>query len=236
VSRRPPGRGGSRDGSRGSPGATRIFGITFRSEELRDLGIAWVALSVAFAILFAGGGRDALALLSTGEAGTLGFLLVVSLLTAGLGFLLHELAHKVVAIRFGQTAVFKANYQMLGLGVMVALIGFIYAAPGAVYHAGRVSEREQGLVALAGPLTNVALTVVFVVPALGLLGGEPGLVSTVAVYGLTVNLLLAGFNMIPFGPLDGATVRDWSLTVYVVTGVPCLLLGVVGFILFGRLL
>jgi Zn-dependent protease len=232
VSRDSPGRSGSRGGPRASPGATRIFGITFRREELRDLAIAWVALSVAFAILFAGGGRGAMALLSTGEAGTLGFLLVVSLLTAGLGFLLHELAHKVVAIQFGQTAAFKANYQMLGLGVMVALVGFIYAAPGAVYHAGRVSEREQGLVALAGPLTNVALAAVFLLVVLASLGGEAGVVSTVGVYGLAINLLLAGFNMIPFGPLDGATVKEWSLPVYVVTAVPCILLGVVGFLTF----
>jgi Zn-dependent protease len=231
VSGRRPGR----SPGRGGPGATRIFGIAFRREELRDLGIAWAALSVAFAILFAGGGRGVLALLAGGDVGTLAFLLVASLLTAGLGFLLHELAHKVLAIRFGQTAVFRANYQMLGLGVMVALVGFIYAAPGAVYHAGRVSDRERGLVALAGPLTNVALAGVFVLPVLASLGDGATLLSTVGVYGLSINLLLAGFNMIPFGPLDGATVKDWSTGVYVVTAVPCILLGVVGFLVFPSL-
>lgn len=238
MSRRP--RGGDGRGSpggrgRGGPEAVQLGSIAFRRDELRDLGIAWLALSVAFAILFAGGGPGAMGLLSAGQVGTLGFLLVVSLLTAGLGFLLHELAHKVAAIRYGQAAVFRANYQMLGLGVMVSLAGFIYAAPGAVYHAGRVSEREQGLIALAGPLTNVALAAVFVLPLLSPMGQPASLLGTVGAYGLSINLLLAGFNMLPVGPLDGATVRKWSLGVYLLTAVPCILLGVVGFLVFPSL-
>jgi Zn-dependent protease len=214
--------------SRRGPGATHVLGIAFRHDELRDLGVAWVTLSVAFAILFAGGGTGVMALLAGGEVLSLAGLFVASLLTAGVGFLLHELAHKIVAVRFGQAAMFKANYQMLGLSVLVSLAGFIYAAPGAVHHAGRITEREGGLIALAGPATNVGLGLCFLVPWLVAPTGSSLLL--VAVYGVAINFLLAGFNMLPFGPLDGATVRAWSTGVYVLTAVPCVLLGVFGFL------
>ncbi|MFC6725943.1 metalloprotease, partial [Halobium palmae] len=85
-------------------------GIRFGSRELIDLLVAWVALGVAFAVFFAGGGTGFLQGLLAGEGLAL---LVVSLSTAGVGFLLHELAHKVVAVRFGQVAEFRADYGML---------------------------------------------------------------------------------------------------------------------------
>lgn len=221
----------SSDGGRGGPGATLIAGIAFRRAELRDLAVAWVGLAVAFGILFAGGGTGLLAMLSDGNVVAVVGLMLTSFVTAGLGFLLHELAHKVVAVRFGQAAEFRANYQMLGLAVMVALAGFIYAAPGAVYHAGRVTRRQQGLIALAGPLTNVGLAAVFVLPLFAGAGMATDVVFRIGLFGVAINLLLAGFNMLPIGPLDGATVREWSLVVYVATAVPCILLGVVGFLL-----
>jgi hypothetical protein len=58
-----------------------------------------------------------------------------------------------------------------------------------------------------------------------------GALWLVGAFGVLIHAFLAAFNMLPFGPLDGATVRDWSLGVYVVTAVPCILLGVGGFLL-----
>ncbi|MFC7203536.1 metalloprotease [Haloferax namakaokahaiae] len=186
--------------------------IEFSSQELRDLGIAWIALSVAFAIFFAGGGQQALFLLGTGQ---FGLALFVSLLTAGVAFLLHEVAHKVVAIRFGQIAEFRADYGMLGIAIMSALIGFIFAAPGAVYHRGMLTEREHGLIALAGPVMNLVLVVVFVpIFVVGLVLGS-GIVELIGARGLVINAFLAAFNMLPFGSLDGRTVKSWSTPVFV---------------------
>jgi len=191
--------------------------LTFSSRELRDLAVAWVALGVAFAIFFAGGGSRALSMLLDQ-----GFVrpLVVSLVTAGLGFLLHELAHKVVAVRFDQVAEFRADYGMLFLAVMSALVGFLFAAPGAVHHRGRLTEREHGLIALAGPVTNGLLALAFApVYLAGLVAGSP-LLSLVGGRGVAINLFLAAFNLIPFGALDGRTVLDWSKTVFVLAFVP----------------
>jgi len=191
--------------------------LTFSQRELQDLAIAWVALGVAFAIFFAGGGSRALSMLV--DQGLIQPL-VVSLVTAGLGFLLHELAHKVVAVRFDQIAEFRADYGMLFLAVMSALVGFLFAAPGAVHHRGRLTAREHGLIALAGPVTNGLLAVVFApIYLAGLLSGSP-LLSLIGGRGVAINLFLAAFNLIPFGALDGKTVLDWSKAVFVLTFVP----------------
>jgi Zn-dependent protease len=183
--------------------------------------VAWVALGVAFAIFFAGGGSRAVtSLLAAGVVGPL----LVSLVTAGLGFLLHELAHKVVAVRFDQIAEFRADYGMLFLAVMSALVGFLFAAPGAVHHRGRLTRREHGLIALAGPATNGLLAVVFApVYVAGVAVGSPFL-ALLGGRGVAINLFLAAFNLVPFGALDGRTVLDWSKPVFALTFVSAVIL------------
>ena len=205
--------------------------LSFSSRELRDLALAWVALGLAFAIFFAGGGTRAVT--NVTEGGLLGPLLV-SLLTAGVGFLLHELAHKVVAVRFGQRAEFRADYGMLFLAIMSSLAGFIFAAPGAVYHRGRITKREHGLIALAGPVTNLLLAAIFLpLLFLGAFGGSDFL-GLVGSRGVAINVFLAAFNMLPFGSLDGKTVFSWSKVVFLVVFVPSVLV-TLGLFVFGGL-
>jgi len=199
--------------------------LQFSGRELRDLGVAWVVLGVAFAILLF---RDELL------AGGLPIRPVaISLVTAGVGFMLHELAHKVVAVRFGQAAEFRADYGMLFLALMSAMIGFLFAAPGAVHHRGRITEKENGLIALAGPVVNLVLLVPFgaAFVAGGLAGSD--LLVDVGFYGVVINGILAAFNMVPYGPLDGRTVLDWSKLVWAAVFLPSLALAAV--LLFGVL-
>jgi len=190
-------------------GAARVW---FSRRELRDFAAAWLALTLAFALFF---NRGLLRGLLAGfvDPGVLARVAAESLVVVGTGFLLHELAHKVVAVRFGQAAEFRADYSMLGLAVVSALAGFLFAAPGAVHHRGRITPRENGLIALAGPAVNAVLAVGF----LAIHALVAGTLSDVAYLGFVVNILLAGFNMIPFGPLDGRTVLDWSLPVFAVS-------------------
>jgi Zn-dependent protease len=185
-----------------------VGGITFDRTELRDLALAWVALSVAFTLFlqpipFAQG-------ITPSFVAGLAPLFLTSLVTVGTGFLLHELAHKVVAIHFGQIAAFRADYSMLGLAVASGLAGFLVAAPGAVYHRGRITKRENGLVAVAGPVTNLVLATVFL--AGFLLTG--GFLAQLSRMGVLINVFLGAFNMLPIGPLDGRTVLDWNGPVF----------------------
>lgn len=217
--------------SRGGPRATG--GISFSARETRDLVIAWLALGVAFTLFLlvtASGGVSPVGLLDLVGTGLFVELLVLSLLTAGVGFLLHELAHKVVAIRFGQAAEFRADYTMLGLALAAALVGFLFAAPGAVYHAGRITKRESAGIALAGPLTNVALAGLFL-PVFLLADG--GFLFRAGQLGVTLNAVLAGFNMIPFGPLDGRKVLDWSTVGFGASFLLCAGVAVASFLYVG---
>ena len=190
--------------------AYRIGDYEFSSREVRDLLVAWAALGLAFTIFFAGGGPNLLAMVGL----PLVVLLGVSLLTAGVAFLLHELAHKVVAVNYGQIAEFRADYNMLFIAVMSALLGFIFAAPGAVHHRGYLNAKEHGHIAIAGPVINLVLAAVFLPVYFGGIGLNLGLLVLLGQLGIIVNLFLAAFNLVPFGPLDGKTVIAWSKPVW----------------------
>lgn len=139
----------------------------------------------------------------------------VVLVTVGLGFMLHELAHKYVAIHFGATAYFRAWTLglVLALGMAFATQGqFVFAAPGAVYFHGKLSTAQVGKISVAGPLVNLALAILFLVLAVS----APAL-RGVALLGAVVNAFLGAFNMVPFGVLDGAKVWAWNKGVWLTT-------------------
>ena len=127
---------------------------------------AWLGTALAFAILFSGGDLREPRFVT---------ILLMAALTAGLGVILHELAHRVVARYFGATAHYVANDGMLILSILMAFTGFLFAAPGAVWHSGWLTSRQSGLVAAAGPVTNMVLALLcagllIVAPSLGISG------------------------------------------------------------------
>ncbi len=174
-----------------------------------DLAIAWLAIAVAFTIArfnLLGGGIDPVSAL---------FVFMVSLLTVGIGFVLHELAHKFMAMRFGYWAEFRKDNQMLLIAVVLAaLAGVVFAAPGAtVVYGDRINKRENGLISAAGPATSLALALGF----LGLFLVTPGSVfGYIGLAGLQINAMIAAFNMLPVSVLDGRTVLRWNVVVFAV--------------------
>lgn len=179
--------------------------------ELVDIAKALLAISFAFTLIFSG------ASLLTGSLSKIGsasfwLLFIVSFITGGLGFLLHELGHKFVAQHFGCTAEFRAYDQLLYVAVgLAALVGFLFAAPGAVMISGMITRRENGLISAAGPCVNFVLGIIF----LGLSFLFPAF-NFIWKTGFSINVWLGLFNMIPFGNFDGIKIFHWNP--YVWTG------------------
>lgn len=185
-----------------------------RPNELLEFAKAWIGTALAFAVLYSGQDRFQPAYYLSTRFATI---LLLTALTAGLGVILHELMHRVVARRFGATAYFIANDGMLVISIVLAFTGFLFAAPGAVWHTGNLSKRQIGLIAAAGPVTNMVLALLFAAAmiALDVNMGE-GLIANGLGLGFLINGILGVFNMLPFGPIDGAKVLNWSGPVFVV--------------------
>ena len=168
--------------------------------EIRDLIKAWLAISFAFAMVL----RFSIPL-SFYEV------FIISAISVGTGFLLHELGHKIVAQRYGCFAEFRAFDKMLLLAIFMSFFGFVLAAPGAVMINGRVDKTRNGKISAAGPIINLILAFLFLSV---LLTSPEGFLKIIAFYGFFINSLLALFNMIPFGIFDGAKVLRWNKKVY----------------------
>jgi len=136
------------------------------------------------------------------------YYLAASTIAVVTGFLLHELAHKFLAQKYGAWAEFRVFPLGLILALFLALLsGIVFAAPGAVYIQGRITKEQNGMISLAGPGLNLAfglacIALLFVLP-----------LEIIFIVGW-INLFLAAFNLIPFGPLDGAKVFRWNAGIY----------------------
>jgi len=126
---------------------------------------------------------------------------------------LHELAHKFVAMAFGYPATFYAFYSnatTLMLAIFSIILKFfnspfIFIIPGFVSISPNLTDPIiYRLVAFAGPAANLALWGI----AYYIIKNKKLNRKQLAIWGLTkkLNMFLFIFNMIPLGPLDGAKV------------------------------
>lgn len=188
------------------PKTIKIGPFSTSWKELIDITKAWAAVSFMFAVVLGGFSLN------------VNFFIIaaISAFTVGAGFLLHELAHKIVAQRYGCFAEFRSYDTMLFLAIAMSFLGFVFAAPGAVMIAGHVTRKENGLIAVVGPWTNLVLAIIFL--SLGsVFTGQ--LAALISAYGFHINAWLALFNMIPFWIFDGQKVFVWSKLVWGVTAI-----------------
>jgi Zn-dependent protease len=144
--------------------------------------------------------------------------LIAVLLAFVVGITIHEFSHAWSALMLGDDTAARQGRVTLNplshldpigsLGILliaVAGFGIGWGRPVPVNPA-RVRYRQRGLAltAVAGPVSNVIIALLFVIP---LRFGDPATlgadVHTVLYAIVVVNLLLASFNLIPVPPLDG---------------------------------
>ena len=185
------------------------------SVEIKDMLIADAALTVAFALLYSGGIRG----LETDWMNFVSYL-PIALMAVSLSFILHEYMHKVVAQHFGAIAGFRKWNNGVVITLLTSLFGFLIGLPGAtMIYASHFTPEEEGWVSLAGPLTNFAVFIVF------LIGGIVAnsyftigtYVNTAISATLFISVWLAFFNMLPIYPLDGSKVLRWNGEIYAAT-------------------
>ena len=186
--------------------------IKFTSSEVRDLIIAFIVISLCFAI--ANAGRDMNAILH---------LLPMIMVGVGAGFILHELGHKFVSIKYGYWAEFKLWPQGLIFALVTSFFGFVFAAPGAVYtYANYMTDEINGKISIAGPIVNIILAIIFlaicvVIYPNALYSQTSILILNVCALGFNINSFLALFNLLPIGNLDGSKVLRWNVGIWIIT-------------------
>ena len=184
----------------------------FTVSEIRDLIIAFIVISLCFAIVNAG--RDVNAILN---------ILPIVMVGVGAGFILHELGHKFVSMKYGYWAEFKLWPQGLLLALITSFFGFVFAAPGAVYtYANYMTDEINGKISIAGPIVNIALALVFLAIATAVYpsvfsSDTSLLIFYISAVGYSINSFLAVFNLLPIGNLDGSKVLSWNIGIWLVT-------------------
>lgn len=197
-----------------------MFKIT--KKEFKDIFIAFVIISLGFSILYSN--RDTNAFL---------FILPIVMIGVGLGFILHELAHKFAALHYGYWAEFQIWIPGLFISLISSFFGFIFAAPGAVVIYGNsMSKKVNGIISIVGPITNILIAVIFLLALLNF-GIFASLNQITLVYlsnifylGFSVNAFLALFNLLPIAVFDGKKVFDWNPIIWVV------MIGISGYLVY----
>ncbi|RLE38609.1 site-2 protease family protein [Candidatus Woesearchaeota archaeon] len=174
-------------------------------KELKDILKAYGAISLAFAIVL------------TRQFVLIPFLinLGMSALTVGVGFVFHELAHRTLARRFKCRAEFRSFDYMLVFAIIISFLGFVFAAPGAVFISGDVDKRKNGIISLSGPLTNLVLALLFFIPLFFV--SKERFLFTFLSYGFIINTWLGVFNLIPVANFDGKKIFSWSKVAWTIT-------------------
>jgi Zn-dependent protease len=183
--------------------------IRFSKTEIIHIAVAIGVLSAAFTILLIRRGNvlDPDPVMNIVKIAGMSLLLVVC------SFLFHEFGHKFVAQKYHAWSEFRAYPNGLIMALVFSVIGFLFAAPGAVYIRGNIDKDMYGKISLAGPAVNFVISAIAIVIALTLV---PGTVEYFVVWMLAyLNAFLGLFNMIPIMPFDGSKIVKWNIPVYI---------------------
>ncbi len=143
-----------------------------------------------------------------------------------IGLSFHEFSHAFVAYKFGDNSQLSRGRLTINpikhidpVGfIMIAILGFGWAKP-VIYDPRELEKKKLGRVAiaLAGPLMNFILGIIFAIVCGKLMGNLSFMLQTqgkslqhfifnLVLYTSLINFGLGVFNLIPIAPLDGSHV------------------------------
>jgi len=163
----------------------------FSKIELKHLGVAMLIVGLIF---------------SWGKELTIVPPVVVAVL---LGFIIHEVAHKLAAQKHGLQAEFRINPMLALISLISIALPIKFVAPGAVVIWGPyITRRIEAEISSAGPLTNIVIAFMGLaiksIKALGIYG----------YYILLINSFLALFNLLPLPMFDGGKLFQSDLRIW----------------------
>jgi Zn-dependent protease len=144
--------------------------------------------------------------------------------------ILHEISHGYVAYKLGDpTAKYEGRLTLNPVShidpfgtVLIPFLTFIFSgfifgwAKPVSYNPNFLKDpkKDSILIAIAGPLTNILIAILFsFFYALSLKLGSSSLFTEVFDYAVRINLVLAFFNLLPFPPLDGSKIMLYFLPI-----------------------
>ena len=148
-----------------------------------------------------------------------------------MSFLVHEIAHKVMAQQAGMWAEFRLTTWGAVLTLASVFLPFKMIAPGAMMIGGQApSAKEMVKISIAGVITNM----IFAASFLGLAFGLPNSAySGMLFFAAYINSFMALFNLIPFGVLDGYKLFTLNKKTWILAFMPSVVLTVIcGWIIF----
>ncbi len=137
-------------------------------------------------------------------------------------FLVHEIAHKVMAQKAGMWAEFRLTTWGAVLTLFSVFLPFKMIAPGAMMIGGQApSAKNMVKISVAGVIINMIFAATFLGLAFGLPLNE---YSGMLFFSAYINAFMALFNLIPFGVLDGYKIFVLNKTVWVLAFIPSVVL------------
>ncbi len=135
-------------------------------------------------------------------------IIVLYMIMGTIAVIVHDLGHRMVARKleiYGQ-------YRFWGLGTISMLLtswlfGMAFAQPARYVfnNEDELEMRDMALVTLAGPAVSLLFAILLL--PFALIGGVAG---QIAVAGFTMNLMTVVYNLMPFSPMDGKILYEWS--------------------------
>lgn len=184
--------------------STQPSGITFSKKEIIHILIAMTVLTIAFSFAF-------VPYPPLSHLDKVLSVLPLSFIAIATAFFCHEMAHKYAGQKFGYWSEFRMYPQGLLFALFLGVFaGIVFAAPGAVQIFGNPNREEMGKISTAGPSTNLVLGVVF----FGIYILSEGWLRSISYFVAYINVFLALFNLLPFGPFDGLKIFRWKKQVW----------------------